>query len=775
MGQKLTCCRKCEEWLDWQRNEDEPKLRIRNINANYLAVGPNKDITDSANSAVLGVVRIDPCLEDNHDEHHTSHFYAAAAKEALIVRRGEPFRLRIHFNRDYSPSKDAISFIFSVADDVRPSPGHGTLTALVPHDGIDYLGDTLEWGAGIESHEGQILTVLIKPPSTCPVTEWRLDIDTKLLGDGSKSYPLPLPLYVLFNPWCPEDQVYLKDHDQRKEYVMHDTTLIWRGSYNRLRPSVWKIGQFERHVLECSLKVLGTVGRIPPAYRGDPVRVARALSALVNSVDDDGVLLGNWSEDFSGGVAPTKWTGSAEILQQFYKTQRSVKFAQCWNFSGVLATIARSLGIPARIITCYSSAHDTQASLTVDVFIDENNKKLEAETTDSIWNYHVWNELWMQRPDLGVGVNGSYDGWQVVDATPQEASDNMYRVGPASVLAVKHGEILRPFDGGFVFAEVNADKLYWRYNGPSQPLKLLRKDTLAIGHLISTKAVLKWEREDITDSYKHAERSEEERSTMLKALKQSRHAFSRYYLNDNFNEVEFDMELKDDIKVGENFSVVLKVTNKSESRVHLATGQISCDAVLYTGVGAVEVKSLGFELDLQPKSSDYVRMEVIFEEYYEKLSSQASFQISVAAKVKDTDYDYYAQDDFRVRKPDIKFQLGEASIVAQKELDVIVRLVNPLPIPLHKGVFTVEGPGIEQPLKFKIAEIPVGGTAAATFKYTPPYAGRGTMLAKFTSKELDDVDGYKHYEIEPRPEDLLQPNGSHRRSNIIRRRTDVIP
>jgi len=74
----------------------------------------------------------------------------------------------------------------------------------------------------------------------------------------------------------------------------------------------------------------------------------------------------------------------------------------------------------------------------------------------------------------------------------------------------------------------------------------------------------------------------------------------------------------------------------------------------------------------------------------------------------------------------------------------------------------------------QIAEIPVNGVAAATFKYTPPYAGRGTMLAKFTSKELDDVDGYKHYEIEPRPEDLLQPNGSHRSSNIIRRRTDVI-
>lgn len=69
----------------------------------------------------------------------------------------------------------------------------------------------------------------------------------------------------------------------------------------------------------------------------------------------------------------------------------------------------------------------------------------------------------------------------------------------------------------------------------------------------------------------------------------------------------------------------------------------------------------------------------------------------------------------------------------------------------------------------------MGGTAAATFKYTPPYAGRGTLLGNFTCKELTDVDGYRHYEIEPRPGDVLQPNGSHRSSNIIRRRTDVIP
>ena len=79
----------------------------------------------------------------------------------------------------------------------------------------------------------------------------------------------------------------------------------------------------------------------------------------------------------------------------------------------------------------------------------------------------------MSRPDL---LPGQFDGWQVIDATPQELSDEKYRLGPCSVAAAKQGEVLKPYDSGFVFSEVNADKVYWRYAGITQPLKLINKD-----------------------------------------------------------------------------------------------------------------------------------------------------------------------------------------------------------------------------------------------------------------------------------------------------------
>lgn len=84
----------------------------------------------------------------------------------------------------------------------------------------------------------------------------------------------------------------------------------------------------------------------------------------------------------------------------------------------------------------------------------------------------MWNEAWMTRPDLMPDCGG----WQAIDATPQELSEDAYRCGPASVAAVKKGDVMRPYDNGFLFAEVNADKVFWRYNGPVQPLKLMRND-----------------------------------------------------------------------------------------------------------------------------------------------------------------------------------------------------------------------------------------------------------------------------------------------------------
>lgn len=55
--------------------------------------------------------------------------------------------------------------------------------------------------------------------------------------------------------------------------------------------------------------------------------------------------------------------------------------------------VCRALGIPSRPVSGYNAAHDSQGSLTIDIIKDDNGETLDSFTNDSVWNYHVWNEV----------------------------------------------------------------------------------------------------------------------------------------------------------------------------------------------------------------------------------------------------------------------------------------------------------------------------------------------------------------------------------------------
>ena len=70
--------------------------------------------------------------------------------------------------------------------------------------------------------------------------------------------------------------------------------------------------------------------------------------------------------------------------------------------------------------------------------------------------------------------------------------------------AIKEGNVFVPYDGGFIFAEVNGDKVSWEVDDEGK-MEVSYIDKTSIGKFISTKAVGSNEREDLTNQYKHPE------------------------------------------------------------------------------------------------------------------------------------------------------------------------------------------------------------------------------------------------------------------------------
>jgi len=60
---------------------------------------------------------------------------------------------------------------------------------------------------------------------------------------------------------------------------------------------------------------------------------------------------------------------------------------------------------------------------------------------------------------------------------------------------------------------------------------------------------------------------------------------------------------------------------------------------------------------------EFVQTALTYFDYGNDVKSQNVFNISCLASVVDTDYEYFGQDDFRVRKPDIEFEVSVVTLI----------------------------------------------------------------------------------------------------------------
>ncbi|NXJ84084.1 TGM4 glutamyltransferase, partial [Trogon melanurus] len=688
----------------------------------------------------LKVTGIDFLKSHNCPLHHTDAYDI----KNLVVRRGKPFHLQLSFSRELKAS-DKLSLRFSIGE--NPMKVRGTLMSLNPKREQDLGG----WLISIVKNSGRECVLSVTSSPSAPVGKYFLSVKT-----GNNIYkPENGTVYLLFNPWCEGDVVFLASEAQREEYVLNDSGCIYVGSADSIYSRPWNFGQFEELILDACMYLLDK-SKLKLSNRRDPVFVSRAMSALVNANDDNGVLLGNWSGNYKNGTSPMDWIGSVSILQQYYKTKKPVLYGQCWVFSGVLTTVMRCLGIPSRCVSNFNSAHDTDENLRVDVYLNEDGEKMNS-SLDSVWNFHVWNDVWMKRTDMPAG----FDGWQAIDATPQELSQGIFRCGPCPLKAVREGDVYLPFDSKFVYAEVNADEVYWlvkKVNGKDKYVKIAT-ETQGIGINISTKAVGQDKREDITAQYKFPEGTKQERESMQKAssfLRPSgimpRSIGLAMPVDDMGSKPEVVSQSGLQIEITNtealypgnplDLAITVKTSNPGSWTINLVG---SCQLQSYTGKIEANLGSVKETIKLEGKSEKQVPLKIAADAYMKTLASvkdELLIHVTAIAEVEGTDDKLTNRMTKSFDYPPITVQMPETAKLNQ-EFSCAFIFKNKLNVPLENCKLLVEGLGIFKMTTFDQGDLMPGRIMKSEVICTPVRLGEKKIVAKLTSTQVKGISAEK--------------------------------
>lgn len=698
--------------------------------AEYLATAKALKEIDEDIASELRPVGIQLYPHENKHAHHTEDYEL----EDLVLRRGQDFDMAITFNRPYDKKMDTIVLQFATCS--RPKESKGSLIRVNVKENCSTLNDN--WQAKLVSSEDNTIELRIATPPDAIIGKYQVFVETKTV-DGDDTHCVRKEfsdvIIIICNPFCSGDVVYIESEEKRQEYVMNEMGLIWQGTTKNHHAKPWNYGQFESVSLEAALYILDKA-ELQESARSNVVEIIKTISKMSNSEDEDaGILEGLWSDEYPGDCTlPWAWTGSVEILTQYMASKKSVKYGQCWVFSGLVTTLCRALGIPTRSVTNFESAHDTDASMTIDFHWNEEDEPID-KMNDSVWNFHVWNESWFLRPDLPEG----FDGWQAHDATPQESSEGVMKCGPSPVAAIREGKVYLPYDTKFIFAEVNGDKVHWlvRKDGSSEVLGI---DKSAIGHHISTKAVGQDAREDITLQYKYEEGSIEERNCVHRAFRYSSRKESKVY-DIKEPDVKFDLISPEKVTLGEDFKLEVKLKNITDEKrsVHM---KISAVASFYTGVPSKHIASESIEETLEPNQAKTVSLPVTGSDYIQVLKPDSIVTVYLKGTVVDTGLSYAHIDKIAITNPEILVSVPE-KVALNEEFEVVLHVTNPLQEKLTGARFHIEASrGIKLPfiVPYKKAIGPEENISV-TLKATASRSGNREIIANFVADQVPGMFG----------------------------------
>ncbi|XP_061528444.1 protein-glutamine gamma-glutamyltransferase 5-like isoform X2 [Phycodurus eques] len=633
-------------------------------------------------------------------ENHISHETQGLSNKYLVVRRGKPFKVTLVFyGQMWNPKTEYLALQVLL----------GEMSARMLVRFSDKRSDPRSWSARIYPGDigHRVVTIRVCAPALSSVAQYQLMVH--IVGSHERSSYTAGPFVLLCNPWLKEDPVYMPLDAQRQEYVKSDYGVIYMGTDLNFSQQPWSFGQYEPGILEACLQLL----QVSPQHlsnshkdyvlRENPAYLSRIVCAMVNSSDDMGLLEGRWKGSYKDGVKPTEWSGSADILHRWMASKGNpVRYGQCWVFASVLCTVMRVLGVPSRVVTVFNAAHDGDGNLITEEFYSSTGERLGL-SKDSVWNFHVWVECWMRRPDIGA----KYDGWQVVDPTPQERSAGVYRCGPCPVVAIRRRCLNTPYDTAFVYASVDADIV--RVIVRSGKVVGRKVDTEWVGRLIFTKSIGSDAPEELTDSYKRKKKDQTYRvghsglSDRIVSVSgnggpvcRASRSFVPGPPEGDGSGSDVTLSIDGEPTLGKGIDLTVTVTNPSNS-TRVLREHLNAQLKEFNSSPEKSFWKSHQEVSIQPFQVLTRRHSIAPSEYEAFLAGDDIVTVAVVIKDLKTKERVLATQDFNLSSPKISIEVdGGDSIQVKKEHKAIVSFTNELNKTLSGAVLTVEGYGLLQ-------------------------------------------------------------------------------
>ncbi|KAB0392968.1 hypothetical protein E2I00_019861 [Balaenoptera physalus] len=685
----------------------------------------------------LGIKSCDFQAARNNAEHHTNDI----SSQRLIVRRGQPFTISLNFWAPIRTFLQTLKKVVLIAQTgEQPSKTNRTQATF----SISSLGDQKWWSAMVEERDDQSWTISVTTPADAVIGHYSLLLQVsgrkQCLGQftllfnpwgrvqalcfRSKGFgrlnngwelvsievPLPhvglelkrrpaaeshlsmegrgleveskpsIPQSLIPACFSPEDAVFLGNEAQRREYLLNQNGLIFLGTADCIQAEPWDFGQFEEDVIDLSLDLLNVDKRVEKW--GNPVHVARVLGALV---------------------------------------------------------MLRGLGIPARVVTTFTSAQGTGGGLLVDEYYNEEGLQNGEGHRGRIWIFQTSTECWMARPALPQG----YDGWQILYPSAPNGGGVLEACDLVPVKAVKEGTLGLTPAVSDIFASINASCVVWKCHEDGT-LELTDSNTKYVGNSISTKGVDCDRREDITQNYKYPEGSLQEKEVLEKVqenrMKHGKDDGIHPPSLETDDPLHFFLEAPSSLALGGDarFSVNLLNPSDHDKEVQLAVG---LQAVYYNGVLAAKLWTKKLVLTLSANSAEKISTFLSFSNF--KQNPPENSFLRLTAMATHCSPTCFAQQDIAICRPHLAIEMPETA-ERHQPLTASVSIHNSLDAPMKGCVISIFGRGlIHREKSYRLSSVQSRNTLRTQLEFTPMRVGLQRLTVEMDCDMFQNLTNFR--------------------------------